>query len=158
MSAQAFADAVAMLIMGDAAFLADMAAILGTAPSIVLRGNAPVAQIPVGQFPCWVLEQGEGTAASLSNDGGAFLTIGGAEQQFESDISLALVWKEQDREAAAQQREKLPAALARLMLRNPQPGGIACAWLQDWSPDRGVNHPTQIWVATLRGQYAITAA
>lgn len=156
MSAHAFANAVHDLLTGDAVFTAGVRDLIGGTPG-VLRGNPPFQQIPAGQWPCWMIEQGDGSAHAVSEDGGSFLTIGAREAQFQSDLMLALVWKNDDREAAALQRGQLPALLAQLMLRNPQPGGVLAAWLQDWKPDRAALHPVQLWGATLRGIYSIEA-
>lgn len=156
MSAEAFADGIRTLLTGDATFAAGVTSVLGVAPQ-VLRGNPPFQAIPPGSWPCWVVEQGDGQAHAVSESGGTFLTIGAREAQFQSDVLLALAWKNDDREAAADQREKLPALLAQLMLRNPRPGGILAAWLADWKPDRAALHPVQLWIATIRGIYSIEA-
>lgn len=157
MSAEAFDDGLRALLTGDATFAAAVTGVLGTAPQ-VLRGNPPFQALPPGSWPCWVVEQGDGNAHAVSESSGAFLTIGAGEAQFQSDVLLALVWKNDDREVAAAQRAKLPALLAQLLLRNPQPGGILAAWLQDWKPDRAALHPVQLWIATVRGIYSIEAA
>lgn len=157
MSAADFADGMQTLLTGDATFVAGVQGVLGTMPT-VLRGNPPFQQIPAGQWPCWVIEQGDGNAHAVSEAGGSFLTIGTREAQFQSDLMLALVWKNDNREAAAAQRAQLPALLARLLLRNPQPGGVLGAWLQEWKPDRAALHPAQLWTATVRGIYSIEEA
>jgi hypothetical protein len=156
MSAAEFANGVRSLLTDDVVFAAGVRDLIGTTPS-VLRGNPPFQQIPAGQWPCWVLEQGDGNAHAVSEEGGSFLTIGAREAQFQSDLMLALVWKNDDREAAADQRAQLPALLAQLMLRNPQPGGVLAAWLEGWKPDRAALHPVQLWTATLRSIYSIEA-
>lgn len=155
MSAQAFTDGMRALLGSDATLAAAVTTLIGAQP-IVLRGNQPLGQIPAGQFPCWFVDQGPGRAAPISEHGDTFITIGSSEQQFESDVLVALVWKENDRERAADQRAQLPALLTQLMLRNPQPGGIVGAWLSDWTPDRAALHPTQLWTATVHGIYAVT--
>ena len=158
MSAEAFANGIRDLLDSDQAFADGITGVIGTAPQ-VLRGNPPIQSIaiPGGSWPCWVVEQGDGVAHAVSEAGGAFLTIGASEAQFQSDVLLALVWKNDDREAAAVQRSRLPALLAQLLLRNPQPGGILAAWLQDWKPDRAALHPVQLFIATIRGIYSIEA-
>lgn len=156
MSAEAFADGVRALLTGDATFAAAVTSVIGIAPQ-VLRGNPPFQAIPTGMWPCWVVEQGDGTAHAVSEHGGSFLTIGAGEAQFQSDVLLALVWKNDDREAAAVQRAQLSKLLVQLLLRNPQPGGILAGWLQDWKPDRAALHPVQLFIATIRGIYSIEA-
>ena len=71
---------------------------------------------------------------------------------FTSTLELALVWKENDRAMARDQRTRLPTLVAQLLMRNPRPGGVD-AWLESWSPDRGGLHPVQVWRATVRGEY-----
>lgn len=156
MSARNFADGVAELLVNDSTFAAAVAALIGQNVTTVLRANQPIEQIPSGKFPCWVIEQGEGRSASISNDGDDDgLTIGGYEQSFESELLVSLVWKQQDRDDAAVVRADLPELMAQLFLRNPQPGGIVGAWLDSWESDRGALHPTHIWAASLRGHFVI---
>jgi hypothetical protein len=156
MSAADFADGIRTLLTGDATFVAGVRDLIGASPGVI-RGNPPFQTIPAGSWPCWVLDQGDGIAQAVSEEGGSFLTIGSREAQFQSDLMLALVWKNDDREAAADQRAQLPALLAQLLLRNPQPGGIVAAWLESWKPDRAALHPVQLWTASLRGLYSINA-
>lgn len=156
MSAFDFFDAMHALLRADVQLNAALASVLQQPVLNVLASNMPVASIPTDMQPCWIIEQGDGITESLSNDtsdGG--LVIGLSQQQFGSDIEIALLWQEQDREAAARQRSLLPTLIAQLMLRNPQPGGIDFAQLTGWEPDRGIHHPQHIWRATLRGQYVI---
>lgn len=156
MSARAFADGVNALLAQDTIFVAAIASLLGVPITGVLRGNVPLVNIPTGNLPCFVIEQGDGTSASISNngdDGGHVIGLG--EQQFRSDLHVSLIWNEQDRERAASQRSDLPTLMAQLMLRNPMPGGIDFGTLTEWEPDRGVNHPLQVWRCTLTGEYAI---
>ena|SRR5690242_18094817 len=157
MSPADFANALRALLTDDVTFAAGVRDVIGTAPCVI-RGNPSFQQIPAGQWPCWVIEQGDGEANAVSEGGGSFLTIGAREAQFQSDLMLALVWKNDDREAAADQRALLPALLAQLLLRNPQPGGVLAAWLQAWKPDRAALHPVQLWTATIRGIYSIEAS
>lgn len=159
MSAAAFAAGITTLLGSDPILVPAIEALLGQPLRDVIVSNVPVSQIPTDQQPCWILEQGDGNAESLSNDTrDDGLVIGLSESQFGSDLHLSLMWQEHDRGAAANQRAQLPMLLAQLMLRNPQPGGIDFARLTDWEPDRGIHHPQHIWRATLRGQYAIPRA
>lgn len=154
MSARTFKAAVAQLLATDAQLQADLTALLGAPVTRVLASNQPWSQIPVDLYPCWVVEQGDGRAASIVNDGTDSLAIGGGRQDFESTLDIALLWSQPDREAAATARSALPAILARLLLRNPQPG-VSQAWLQGWQPDQGINHPRHLWTAEILGQYRI---
>jgi hypothetical protein len=147
---------VRALLQGDAAFTAALSALLGAPLTGVLRSNVPLSALPAGSLPCGIIEQGEGVTESLSQDGAdEGHVIGLASQQFGSDLHVAIIWSEADRERAADQRETLPTLFAQLFLRNPQPGGTAFATLTAWEPDFSVNHPLHVWNATVRGSYAI---
>ncbi|MDR3389926.1 MAG: hypothetical protein P4L92_23055 [Rudaea sp.] len=150
-----FASGIAALLTGDATFVAAIAALLGAPVTTVLRGNIPVSQIPAGSYPCFVVEQGDGKAAPTANTMDS-QTIGLAMSSFESDVLVSLIWTDQNPATAAITRGKLPTPFAQLLMRNPQPGGIDGAWLGEWQPDRGVNHPTQIWRGVIAGNYTIT--
>lgn len=154
MSARAFKVAVATLLATDAQLQADLTAVLGAPVTRVLVTNQPWSQIPSDLYPCWIVEQGDGRAASIVNDGTDSLAIGGGRQDFESTLDIALLWSQPDREAAADVRSALPEILVRLLLRNPQPG-VPQAWLQGWQPDQGINHPRHLWTAEILGQYRI---
>lgn len=157
MSAAAFANGVIALLQGDAIFQAEIEALIGEPVVRVLKSNQPVASIPNDQLPCFVIEQGDGGAASLSNEGSDTdgLVIGGYRQGFESQVDIALVWRNTDRDAAFDQRGTLPVLFVQLFLRNPQPGGIAHARVQTWAPDQSLNHPRHVLAVTLTGAYAI---
>lgn len=155
MSARDFADGVATLLVSDATFSAAVAALVGQTVTTVLRANQPIEQIPHAKFPCWVIEQGEGRAVGISDDDDDGRVIGGWSQSFESELLVSLVWKQQDRETAADVRADLPELMAQLFLQNAQPGGIVGAWFDSWESDRGALHPTHIWAASVRGQYVI---
>lgn len=155
MSAEAFAAGVASLLTTDATFVAAINALLAQPVANVYDGNVPLANIPADRLPCWVIEQGDGRSQGISNSADEGITIGHYEQQFASDLYVSLVWREQDREIASVQRQRLPTLIAQLFLRNPQPGGIAFARLVEWEPDRAVHHPLHVWRATLGGEYSI---
>lgn len=155
MSARAFSDGVTAALTGDAAFASAITALLGQPVTRVIDGNVPLANLPADHVPCFVVEQGDGRSASISQDNDDGIVIGLGEQQFASDLYVSMVWTQQDREIAAQQRKDLPQLFAQLMLRNPQPGGIAFASLGEWEPDRGIHHPLQVWRASLTGEYSI---
>ena len=138
----------------DAQFRSEFAALLGVNPHVVVS-NRPVAEIGIEHLPAIVVEQGDGNAAPISEGDDQFLAIGGGIQSFSSTLDMAVVWKEQDHTTAFTQRTRLPDIFARFLLRNPRPGGIAGAWLASWEADRAVNHPTQIWVCTIRGDYEV---
>ena len=156
MSARLFIDGMAELLQGESLFIAALAELLGLPIQRIVKSNVPLGNLPTDSLPCWVLEQGEGMAASINNNGDdEGLVIGLSQQQFVSELHCSLIWSEQDREVAGEQRSDLPTLMTQLMLRNPMPGGIPFAQLREWEPDRGVNHPLQVWRATLRGEYAI---
>lgn len=157
MSAANFLSGVATLLTTDATFQAALTALLGVTINRALRSNQPTATIPRDLWPLFMLEQGDGAAESITQGGADThgLTIGNTRQGFASSIDLAVLWTQPDREAAAAARGQLPTLLAQLFMRNPQPGGVSLAYLESWSPDQGTHHPDQIFVATVRGEYAI---
>lgn len=144
-----FRDAIIELLTTDPVFSGSVNTVLGQAVTNALKTNTPLGEIPATLYPCWVLEQGAGNAASISNKDATIHTIGLSMQTFQVRLGLALVWVEQDREAAADQRAALPELLTQLMLRNPQPSGVDGATLTAFTPDGGVNHPAQIWQADI---------
>lgn len=157
MSATGFATGISTLLSTDATLQAALTTLLGHGVTRVLRGNQPWNTIPTDCWPCWLIEQGDGVAGSLTNDGSDIdgLTIGHSRAGFNSELDIALLWTQPDRETAAAQRATLPTLIAQLMLRNPAAGGVSLARLERWQPDQGVNHPKQIWLATLRAEYPI---
>lgn len=155
MGVKAFTDAVRDLLTADATFVAEVAACLGAPVSNVLRANTPWAAITAQQLPCYVMEQGDGQASNWSGGDDSGLTIGHQQQAFASELDVCLLWNEPSRDNAADQRAQLPAIFARLLMRNPQPGGVSGAWLQQWVPDQGVMHPRQCWVARLHVEFVI---
>lgn len=155
MAVKAFTDAMASLLVSDAKLAAELQALLGKPVAQVIRANTPWEQIPRTQLPCWVIEQGDGQASPWGTGDDTGLTIGHRSQCFASELDICLLWDEQSRESAADQRAQLPELLARLLLRNPQPGDVNGAWLQQWQPDQGVRHPLQCWAARIRAEYAI---
>jgi hypothetical protein len=150
-----FADGVAALLTGDAIFAAAIALLIGADVSNVLRSNLPMQQIPDNLLPCFVIEQGDGGDAATTNDGAFSQTIGLTQKTFGSALHVGVLWVDRDRDNAAHTRAKLPALFAQLFMRNPQPGGIDYATLTGWQPDRGVNHPRQVWRADVGGEYTI---
>ena len=159
MSAADFDTGVVALITSDATFVNGVLALINAAAYFVLDANTPIDQIPAGSFPCFVIEQGDGATQAISNAGDEFgLTIGHGEQQFSSTLSCALIWKDQDKARAKTARKEMPTLAAQLLMRNPQPGGIAGAWLESWQPDAAVSHPLQVWRFTVRGEYTIPKA
>lgn len=159
MSAAAFDSGVVALVKNDATFKAGVLGLIHAASYFVLDANTPIAQIPTGSYPCFVIEQGDGQSASISNDGSDLgMVIGHGEQQFSSSIEGALIWMDQDRARAKVARMNMPQLVTQLLLRNPQPGGIAGAWLESWQPDRAANHPLHIWRFTIRGEYTVSRA
>ena len=153
MGLKAFSDAVADLLMNEAMFVDEITALIGSAPKSVLRANTPWERLAGHALPCFVIEQGDGKGGSNSNQADAGQVIGHQEQQFSSELMIALLWNEQDRDTAGVQRTELPGIFARLFLRNPVPGNCDGAWLDQWIPDRGVQHPRQTFVAKVHGEY-----
>lgn len=150
-----FAAGVKALLSSDATFVAAIAALLGAPVVNVVIGNIPVAEIPAGMFPCWVIEQGDGNATPTT-ESHEYQTIGLGETSYASELYAALVWIDPDPVNAGTTRGKLPTPMAQLFMRQPQPGGIDGATFAGWQPDRGANHPVQVWRAVIAGNYTIT--
>lgn len=155
MGVEAFTDAMRVLLTTEPAFVAALEACMGSTVNKVLRANTPWASINAAQLPCFVLEQGDGQASSWAGGDDSGLTIGHRQQAFASALDVCVLWNQADRDTAATQRAQLPDIFARLLLRNPQPGGISGAWLQQWVPDQGVMHPRHCWVARIHAEYVI---
>jgi len=154
-----YRDALASLLTTDATFIAAVQTALGQAVTNFVNSNRPLGEIAAGIYPCWVLEIGDGKAAPEANNSRESQTIGLSSQSFTHETHLALVWMDNNRDAAANARADLPYLLTQLLLRNPMPGN-ACelAVLTDWQPDRAVNHPTQIWRATVESLHTFPRA
>lgn len=155
MGVKAFTDALRALLTSDPTFAGELQALIGVPVSTVLRANTPWASIGANQLPCFVMEQAPGHASQWAGSDDSGLTIGHASQAFASELDVCVLWNETSRDAAADQRAQLPDLFARLLLRNPQPGGASGAWLQEWVPDQGVMHPRQCWVARIHAEYTI---
>jgi len=155
MAVKAFTDAMANLLVNDATLAAALLALLGKPVTQVIRSNVPWEQIPRTQLPCWVIEQGDGQASNWGTGSEPGLVIGHRSQCFTSELDICLLWDEASRDNAADQRAQLPELIGQLMLRNPEPGDVSGAWLQQWQPDQGVRHPLQCWAARIRAEYVI---
>lgn len=155
MGLKSFTDAVCTLLTTEQPFVAEIEALLGTTVSRVIRGNRPWEQIGAAMLPCYVVEQSPGKTSGWGTGDENGLVIGHSSQDFTSELDVAVLWHAYDREVAADQRAQLPELFARLLLRNPQPGGVNGAWLQEWIPDQGVRHPVQCFVARLQADYPI---
>lgn len=155
MGLKATTDAIRTLLTDDPTFADAVAGLVGVPVTRVIRSNIPWEQIPASQLPCWVMEQGDGESSGWGTGEESGLTIGHAAQDFASEVDVCLLWSQQDRETAADQRAQLPELLARLFLRNPQPGGANEARLKAWMPDQGVRHPLQCWAARIHCEYTI---
>jgi hypothetical protein len=153
MSATSLATGVAALLASDATLQAELTTLLGFGVSRVIKSNQPAAQIPDGMLPAWVMEQAPGETDSRDSDDG--LTIGHARQAFASELDVAMIWTNPDRETAFDQRSALSELLAQLFMRNPQPGGVGLAFLARWEPDQSIFHPRQVFAFTVRGEYTI---
>lgn len=138
---QALKAALAALLTSDAEFVAEIAA-LGlpsngalAAPTKVLKGFRSPQAIGQENYPCWLLESGDDQLTEEA--------IGSQRQIYESELLLGLVWHQQARETAIDQRDALLPALVRLLLRNPVLAD--CGMRVDArGNDRGANHPLHI--------------
>lgn len=146
----AAATALSDLLLTEPEFVADMRALkLGrrgeeVVPQVIL-GNRRFEQLPSSEFPAWVLDAGDAQGADSANDGGdpAGGVIGTHQQDWMTEIELALVWHQQDPDTAVRQRMDLLPALVRLLLRNPGLEGAASyAFVSRAVNDRSGRHPT----------------
>lgn len=154
-------DAIKLLLSTEATFTAAIAALgLGSAgensvPQITVS-NRELQSFPVDSFPSWVMVPGDGEAQSISNGGGEFLSVGGGEQTFRVELETALIWHQQDFEAAYVQRRDLPVLLAQLLMRNQGViGGAEACWLERWQNDRSARHPVQVANFTIAADFII---
>ena len=148
-------DAVRALLTDEATFAAAIAAVIGQPVTRVLRANTPWEQIGASQLPCFVMEQGDGQVSGWATGDDTGLTIGHRSQAFAYELDICLLWNEQNRDTAADQRAALPDLFGQLFLRNPQPGGCNGAWLKEWTPDQGVRHPLQCWACRIHCEITI---
>lgn len=150
------------LLTTDADFSADMEALgLGARGAAVvpqvIKGNKPFAQLQQKDYPCWVTDRGNAQGASNSYDGDpAGLVLNNTQQDWQTDIGLALVWHQQDFDKSLDQRDGIQPALVRLLLRNP---GLhdTCqlAWVSGELSDRSASAPTHCIAFELRIQHTI---
>lgn len=123
-------------LTGDAGLIAWARDNFGATLHLV-NGNRPVEIIANGKLPALVLETGPGEGAEL---------VGGQQMETTQEMNGALVWREQDEAAAFVQRLALPEILARALMTDRRLGGqVEGAWLQSWEPDRGANHPLNVF-------------
>lgn len=124
----------------------------------VIRSNRPLANLGQERFPCWVIELGDLGLETLAEGSSDFLAMNGRYQGVARDILLALVWHQQDADTAFAQRQGLEEPLIRLLLQNPDLDlpNVAAGYVSSIAPDRGANHPTQLWGATVRVEYSVS--
>lgn len=145
-------DAIAELLVTDAEFLDDIAAIkLGrnhtAATPKVLRSFRPIQSLGQEHYPAWLLEIGDDESVGRA--------IGNCHQDFRSEVLLGLVWHQQDYEVAYHQRLQVVPALVRLFLRNGAPVGSAGIEVDAVGNDRAINHPTHIMTVRLLADVSI---
>lgn len=157
MGVKTFTDAIGALLIGDAAFTTAVQQALGLQAPIarLIRGNVPWDQISAAMLPCFLIEQGDGKTSDWGTGESSGMVIGQSQQDYASDLDVCVLWYQQDRELAADQRALLPDLFAQLLLRNPMPGSVNAAWLSEWMPDQGVRHPLQCWVGRIHADYTI---
>lgn len=151
--------ALASLLATDAHFVDDIEAIgLGSSGQAVVPGLLKAfrdpRQIHTSTLPLFVLDTGDGDAQAILNDGNTFGVMGYTQQDMAAEILVGLVWHQTDHDTAYAQRLKLEPAFIDLMLRHPDVGGAAQAWVAKIQFDRGALHPTQTAVVTIRVEYA----
>lgn len=129
-------------------------------PQTIVRGNRPMQSLGQEKYPCWIVELDDLEIESLAQGSASFLAMNGSYQGVARNIRLALVWHQPDPDTAFGQRKGLEEPLVQLFLRQLDLGitGVTAAYVSRIEPDRGANHPTQIWRATVRVEYAIPRA
>jgi hypothetical protein len=150
--------ALLSLLTTDPQFTAAMEALgLGTRNTAVvpkvINGNRRYDQVGDEHLPCWINDAGDMQGEDLGNDGGgqAGRVIGSSQQDWGSDIELALLWNQQDMTRSVEQTDKVPLALVRLLLRNPDLGGTCTdAYVAEFQTDRNLSHPKHGLYARLR--------
>lgn len=116
-----------------------------------IDGAVPVAKVQPHELPALVIEMGD---AELEPIG-----VGGDVQGASPEMVMAIVWSEKSPTTAFMQRLTLPElVVGAIMADDSLGGGVDGAWLADWSPDRGANHPTQVMRFTVRADLALYAA
>lgn len=150
---EALHDAIAALLVSDAEFLADLAAMkLGSdsaaATPKVLRAYRPLRSLGQEHYPCWVMEPGDDSTTERA--------VGSCHQGLEVEILLALVWHQPTPDTAYRQRLQLRQALTALFLRNPCPDGDSTVYVAAQGNDRAANHPDHITTFRLLADVTIT--
>lgn len=124
----------------------------------VIRGNKPFAQLQQQDYPCWVTDRGDSAGGSHNVDGGDGngLVLASTQQDWSTEIGLALVWHQQNFATALNQRDGVQPALVRLLLRNPDlQDTCQLAFVAGEMSDRASRHPTQSIAFELRVLHTI---
>jgi hypothetical protein len=150
------------LLTTDPEFVADMMALkLGSKGEAVvprtIKGNKPFAQLQQRDYPCWVTDRGNSGGASGSEYGDPDgLVLNSTQQDWRTDIGLALVWHQQDFGVSLDQRDGIHPALVRLLLRNPDlQDTCSLAWVVGELSDRQATAPTHAIAFEIRVQHTI---
>lgn len=150
--------ALRTLLTSDPQFIADLQALglgKGGEPAVpkVLDGNRRFEQVGQEHYPCWLNDAGDMVAEDAGNEGGGLdgLSIGSTQQDWGGDIELSLLWHQQDYATSVAQTDTIPAALVRLLLRNPSLAeSCTLARVVEVLTDRGYRHPTHYLYARIR--------
>lgn len=156
-------DALELLLTTDPEFILALQALnLGSrgqaAVPKVLRSNRRFEQIGQENYPCFVVDAGDGTGEDASNEGfgSGGMTLGSCSQDWTFDYDLAFVWVNQDHAPALAQRHGIRIALTRLLLRNPSLGETATwAYIASAANDSNQRHPTHFSSYVLRVSHTI---
>lgn len=138
--------AIATLLTTDPGLVAALSALnlgSGGGPAVpkVLKSMRPLRSIGQEHFPCWVQEVGDIQTSARA--------IGSCHQEAQREILLALIWHQQDPNAAFDQMAALWDVVVALFLRTPSPDGEATVHVDALVTDRYANHPTHIAVFRL---------
>ncbi len=158
-------NAIATALTGDSILTNAMVASLASGgvgmvrAASVIRGNRPlveIAQVHQSRLPVWVIEPGEAREADITQEGGGEpQTIGSHSQGYEIEMLVALVWVQQDTEAAHTQRLRLLDLFPKWALRHASMAGASGIFCRELLPDQGATHPNQTFRAGLRADMNI---
>lgn len=113
----------------------------------LVNGNRPTQVVVDHKLPALVIEMGAGDSEEQ---------IHGHEMAAVTELQGVIVWQEQDEDAAFVQRIALPDLIAKALMADRSLGGrVDGAWLQSWEPDRGANHPLNVFRFIVAAEYAI---
>lgn len=133
MSLSAAYTELANVITGDAGIVAWAASAGGTLT--VLKGNRVVERIDPSELPALVMEMGSGRVEPA---------VSGHVSENRHEMRLSFVWEDEGEALAFSQRLALVPLVQKAVMGNATlDGSVDGAWVSEWEPDYGYNHPRQ---------------